>query len=77
MVFKTLATKQFAPVREFRRRVRLALEEQGMLPGDPYRVFSAFGERGPEGRARKAAEAAPQHDPTTRKPQEANPFGGE
>ena len=27
VVFKTLATKQYAPVREFRRRVRLALEE--------------------------------------------------
>jgi len=39
VVFKTLATKQYAPVREFRRRVRLALEEQGLLPGDPLRVY--------------------------------------
>jgi small conductance mechanosensitive channel len=40
VVFKTLATKQAAPVREFRRRVRLALEENNLLPGDPNRVFS-------------------------------------
>ena len=39
VVFKTLATQQYAPVREFRRRVRLALEQQGLLPGDPNRVF--------------------------------------
>lgn len=41
VVFKTLATKQNAPMREFRRRVRLALEEQGLLPGDPLRVYKA------------------------------------
>jgi small-conductance mechanosensitive channel len=40
VTFKTLATQQYGPIREFRRRVRLALEENGMLPGDPYRVFS-------------------------------------
>jgi small conductance mechanosensitive channel len=43
VVFKTLATKQYAPVREFRRRVRLALEKQGFLPGDPNRVFGIAG----------------------------------
>ena len=42
VVFKTLATQQYAPVREFQRRVRLALEENHMLPGDPNRVFSAL-----------------------------------
>jgi small conductance mechanosensitive channel len=40
VIFKTIATKQAAPVREFRRRVRLALEENKLLPGDPNRVFS-------------------------------------
>ena len=40
VVFKTLATKQYGPVREFRRRVRLALEERHLLPGNPYRVFN-------------------------------------
>jgi len=42
VTFKTVATKQYAPIREFRRRVRIALEEHGMLPGDPNRVFREF-----------------------------------
>jgi small-conductance mechanosensitive channel len=42
VVFKTLASKQYGPIREFRRRVRIALEEQGMLPGDPNRPFREF-----------------------------------
>jgi small conductance mechanosensitive channel len=46
VVFRTLATKQYAPVREFRRRVRLALEEQALLPGDPNRVFRGKGDQG-------------------------------
>jgi len=37
-VFKPLATQQYAPVREFRRRVRLALEEQPLFARDPNRV---------------------------------------
>jgi small conductance mechanosensitive channel len=82
VVFKTRAQKQFAPVREFQRRVRLALEENHMLPGDPMRVFNAFGEKD------QGALAAPmQHpeehppepprDPTTIKAHESNPFSGE
>ena len=81
VVFKTRAQKQFAPMREFQRRVRLALEEHHMLPGDPMRVFNAFAS--PE-QARAATgphpehEAPPRpHDPTTLKPQESNPFTGE
>jgi small conductance mechanosensitive channel len=77
VVFKTLATKQYEPVREFRRRVRLALEEQGLLPGDPNRVFQTFMDNVSGGRTRPAAETAPRHDPTTLKPQEGNPFGSE
>ncbi|HWE86389.1 MAG TPA: mechanosensitive ion channel family protein [Terracidiphilus sp.] len=81
VVFKTRAQKQYGPVREFQRRVRLALEENHLLPGDPMRVFNAFG-----GQQRAEAAAAPaQHeaqeparpDPTTIKPQETNPFTGE
>jgi small conductance mechanosensitive channel len=75
VVFKTLATKQYAPVREFRRRVRLALEEHHLLPGDPNRVFNAFGEEA--GRGRSAAQPAPEDDPATLKPQDGNPFTGE
>jgi small conductance mechanosensitive channel len=77
VVFKTLATQQYAPVREFRRRVRLALEEHGMLPGDPNRVFHTFVDTETGDGRRPSAEAAPEHDPTTLKPQESNPFSGE
>jgi len=73
VVFRTQPMKQYAPVREFRRRVRLALEANGLLPGDPYRVFT--GNAGSKGQsaAREAAEA-PKSDPTAIKPQESNPF---
>ena len=72
VVFKTLATKQYEPVREFHRRVRLALEENHLLPGDPLRVFTTFMEKAKSGRpATKAATGA---DPTTLKPTEGNPF---
>jgi moderate conductance mechanosensitive channel len=76
VVFKTRATQQYAPVREFRRRVRLALEENHMLPGDPYRVYSGSSDSTPPPGSSKGASEPPAHDPTTVKPQEANPFGG-
>ncbi|MDR3740739.1 MAG: mechanosensitive ion channel family protein [Terracidiphilus sp.] len=80
--FKTRAQKQFAPMREFQRRVRLALEENHLLPGDPYRVFSSFGTRDDDQAgnmpARRPEEAAASGvDPTTIKAQESNPFSGE
>jgi moderate conductance mechanosensitive channel len=74
VVFKTLATKQYGPVREFQRRVRLAFEEHGLLPGDPLRVYGATA--GPGGQHEEEPPAPP-HDPTTLKPQETNPFSGE
>jgi small conductance mechanosensitive channel len=77
VVFKTLATQQYAPVREFRRRVRLALEEHHLLPGDPNRVFNAFADRVAGTRSRPAPETANEHDPTLLKPQEGNPFVSE
>jgi small conductance mechanosensitive channel len=77
VVFKTLATKQYAPVREFRRRVRLALEEQHLLPGDPNRVFNTFLEKGAPRPGRPAPEAAPERDPTLLKPPDGNPFASE
>jgi small conductance mechanosensitive channel len=76
VVFKTLATKQYGPVREFRRRVRLALEENHLLPGDPNRVFSPFAGETVTGHSRPAADAAPEPDPTLLKPQDGNPFSG-
>lgn len=72
--FKTLATKQYGPLREFRRRVRLALEENHMLPGDPLRVFSGA-QAGAAQRNTGATQAAV--DPTTLQAQIINPFTGE
>lgn len=72
VVFKTLANKQYAPVREFRRRVRLALEEHHLLPGDPYRVFKpSDGQPGGTGNAPNGKSGP---DPTTIKPQMSDPF---
>ena len=77
VVFKTLATKQYAPVREFRRRVRLALEENHLLPGDPNRVFSTFLKKSAPKPNQSAPQAAPEHDPTLLKPQDGSPFASE
>ncbi len=83
VVFKTKAQKQFAPMREFQRRVRLALEQHHMLPGDPMRVFNSFTgkeERPPAASAPHPEEnrpAEPPRDPTTIKSHESNPFTGE
>jgi small conductance mechanosensitive channel len=80
VVFKTLATKQYGPIREFRRRVRLALEEHQLLPGDPFRVFSSFsGDQSPVRATNLAAEAATTAatDPTLTKADSGNPFTGE
>ena len=77
VVFKTKATQQYGPMREFQRRVKLALEERHMLPGDPYRVFRPSGSSGPAGPEPEEKEAAPAQDPTTIKQPEANLFGSE
>ena len=79
VVFKTRAQKQYGPVREFQRRVRLALEENHLLPGDPMRVFNQFGGQGQATTAVPPAEhePPPPPNPTTIKPQETNPFTGE
>jgi small conductance mechanosensitive channel len=76
VVFKTLATKQYGPIREFRRRVRLALEEHHLLPGNPYRVFNAFGEENLGHPNEPTPEDGPKQDPTLVKPQDTNPFSG-
>ena len=82
VIFKTRATQQYGPVREFQRRVRLALEANHMLPGDPNQVFNSFLDQGPGGHGIAAApaqehEPPPAHDPTLLKPQQSNPFSGE
>jgi small conductance mechanosensitive channel len=82
VVFKTKATQQYPPIREFQRRVRLALEENHILPGDPNRVFSSFLHKGSEpamssSHPPQPQEPPPARDPTTIKPQESNPFNSE
>ena len=78
IILKTRANQQWGPKRELQRRVRIALEEHHMLPGDPLRVFTVNGPQalGPgAGHPREGKEPAP--DPTAAKPQEVNPFTGE
>ncbi len=76
VVFKTLATKQYEPIREFRRRVRLALEEHNLLPGNSYRVFNTFGDQAANSPGEPLPETVPAKDPTILKPEETNPFSG-
>lgn len=71
---RTKANQQWAAMRETQRRIRLALEENHLLPGDPLRVF---GSRGaivlpPGAVAEGGGQANP--DPTAAGPNEVNPF---
>jgi small conductance mechanosensitive channel len=75
---KTLANQQWAALRETQRRIRMALEENGILPGDPLRVFDPSGARMPtEAESEQASPNAAVHDPTAAAPRETNPFTGE
>ncbi|HVT96993.1 MAG TPA: mechanosensitive ion channel family protein [Acidobacteriaceae bacterium] len=80
---KTKANQQWAAQRETQRRIRLALEEHGMLPGDPMRVYardgdprSAIGVQS-AGAAKGHEHVAEKTDPTAAKPTEGNPLTGE
>jgi moderate conductance mechanosensitive channel len=64
---KTLARKQYEAIREMQKRLRLALEENNMLPGSPFRIAGAP-RLTPGGPTPAAA------DPTTNKPPDINPF---
>lgn len=77
VVFKTRATKQYAPVREFRRRVRLALEEHKILPGNPFRVSATAQESAEEMKKNLHEEAPVGPDPTAIQAAQSNPFSGE
>jgi len=82
VTFRTLATKQYGPIREFRRRVRNALEENGILPGDPYRTFREFqSTENPNQLAETSTapqssqtQGKPNVDPTTIKAETHDPF---
>jgi moderate conductance mechanosensitive channel len=70
VIFRTLATKQYGPIREFRRRVRIALEEQSMLPGDPNRIFREFTSTAPGLKQLTGAPADEDNLPATKEPKE-------
>jgi small conductance mechanosensitive channel len=67
---KTLARKQYDALREMQKRIRLALEENNMLPGSPFRVGGGLGPALPGERP----EPASTPDPTTNKSTDINPF---
>jgi small conductance mechanosensitive channel len=77
VIFKTRATQQYGLVREFQRRVRLALEENHLLPGDPNRVFQLQSDAGAAGKSRPEEAPTPARDATTLKPADSNPLSGE
>src|SRR6201996_331656 len=70
---KTLARKQFDALREMQKRIRIALEENNMLPGSPFRLTGGKSIAAPG----EQVKAEPAPDPTTNKPNETNPFAGE
>ena len=74
---RTRANQQGPAVRETQRRVLLALEESGILPGDPLRavITGANNTSAPTATAPEAQSPGP--DPTAAKPRETNPFTGE
>jgi len=73
IVVKTKARQQYDALRELQKRLRFALEQNGMLPGSPYRVTGGLGPLSPGEKPHEPS--AP--DPTTNKPNETNPFTGE
>jgi moderate conductance mechanosensitive channel len=75
---KTLARQQFGVIRELQRRIRLALEENQILSGSPYRVTNQTGPTDQSAVATLVAQPAANAaaDPTTAKPNETNPFTG-
>ncbi|HEY0786171.1 MAG TPA: mechanosensitive ion channel family protein [Acidobacteriaceae bacterium] len=76
IILKTKANQQWGPQRELQRRVRIALMDHGMLPGDPNRVFNVAGPTNTQG-AHLTHDHQPPPDPTANKPHEVNPFTGE
>lgn len=73
--FRTMANKQWGPLREFQKRVRLALEEHNILPGDAYRVYNRDGGVSQAAAVQtKKAPVGKKPDPTAAKSTGINPF---
>ncbi len=77
IVLKTRANQQWGAKRELQRRVRIALLENNMLPGDPNRVYNMHLPPTQVAQAQPKGLEAHAPDPTTLKPQDTNPFTGE
>ena len=76
IILKTKANQQWGAQRELQRRVRIALMEHNMLPGDPNRVYNLSDHAVTTG-AHLPEQEAGKPDPTLLKPHETNPFTGE
>jgi small conductance mechanosensitive channel len=79
---KTKANQQWAAQRETQRRIRLALDEKGILPGDPNRIYTRAQSTEHRAQENRLAGAGAEHegakaDPTAAKSTEVNPFTGE
>ncbi|HTV04214.1 MAG TPA: mechanosensitive ion channel family protein [Acidobacteriaceae bacterium] len=73
---KTKPNQQWAAMRETQRRIRLALEQHHMLPGDPLRVVGAQGAQTAAGvAAANAGSGSKTADPTAAKANEVDLFG--
>ncbi len=79
ILLKTLANQQWGPKRELQRRVRNALADNNMLPGDPLRVFTADGPRalGAQAHQLNASSATAPNPTAAPGPKDNNPFTGE
>lgn len=76
VILRTKANQQWGPKREFLRRVRVALAEHDMLPGDPLRTF---GPRAaiPSGGPALLSSAKPKAGDAPAVVTDINPFTGE
>jgi small conductance mechanosensitive channel len=77
VLLKTKANQQWAAMRETRRRIRIALEENDMLPGDPGRVFLHQALDKMMGKPPVASHQETEHGATKEQSKDINPFTGE
>lgn len=74
---KTKANQQWAAMRETQRRIRIALAEHDLLPGDPLRVYNFVPSNGAPSGVEAEPVSAKATDPTTARPNQINPLTGE
>lgn len=77
IILKTKANEQWGAKRELQRRVRIALLEHDMLPGDPNRVYNLRAPHTVADGPKTGHAAAAVPDPTAAKSPDINPFTGE